>query len=185
MSERTPHLTKTDWLSQGFKALISKGPTALRAEALARDIGATKGSFYWHFKDITAFQEQMITLWEAAARDTITVNTDATSVEALSILANSMSPWETVASPILSADLAMRAWANENATARATVKAVDDMRLDELAKTLRQIGIANPDFSRAIYGAMIGLNSLPDGNRDANAEALSSLLAAVVALAES
>lgn len=185
MSQQTPHLTKTDWLSQGFKALISKGPTSLRAEALARDIGATKGSFYWHFKDISAFQTQMITLWEAAARDAIALDEDRTSVEALSVLANSMSPWETTTSPILSADLAMRAWANENATARETVKAVDDMRLEELAKTLRHIGIANPDFSRAIYGAMIGLNSLPDGNREVNAAALSSLLAAVVALAES
>ncbi|MFN3661424.1 TetR family transcriptional regulator [Yoonia sp.] len=41
-----------DWLMAGFRALASHGPSALRAAALARDLGTTKGSFYWHFKDL-------------------------------------------------------------------------------------------------------------------------------------
>ena len=36
----------------GFRALARSGARALRAEALARDLDTTKGSFYWHFKDL-------------------------------------------------------------------------------------------------------------------------------------
>ncbi len=43
-------LTRSDWVLAGFRALLASGPDAIRVEALARDLRATKGSFYWHFK---------------------------------------------------------------------------------------------------------------------------------------
>ena len=59
----TVKLTRDDWLAAGFLALSRDGPTALRAEALARKLKTTKGSFYWHFADLPAFKQAMLTLW--------------------------------------------------------------------------------------------------------------------------
>ncbi|MEH6751885.1 MAG: TetR family transcriptional regulator, partial [Paracoccaceae bacterium] len=35
----------------GLAALAEAGPVALKAEPMARRLGTTKGSFYWHFAD--------------------------------------------------------------------------------------------------------------------------------------
>ena len=60
-------LNPEDWLGAGFRTLAARGPAALKAEVLARDLGTTKGSFYWHFKDVPTFRAQMLALWHARA----------------------------------------------------------------------------------------------------------------------
>ena len=60
-------LSKDDWIKAGFKALTEAGPKALKAEPLARRLGTTKGSFYWHFDDVPAFQTAMMETWETRA----------------------------------------------------------------------------------------------------------------------
>ncbi len=39
----------------------------MRVERLARDLGVTKGSFYWHFTDRSELLEALIAEWEAEA----------------------------------------------------------------------------------------------------------------------
>ena len=60
-------LSKQDWISAGFSALQANGPSALKAEPLARALNTTKGSFYWHFRDVPAFHKHMLTHWEDEA----------------------------------------------------------------------------------------------------------------------
>ena len=62
MSTRA-RLTRPDWLLAGFQALAEAGPVALKAEPMARRLGTTKGSFYWHFADVPDFHRQMLSLW--------------------------------------------------------------------------------------------------------------------------
>ena len=42
---------KPQWLRAGLEALRKGGVGAVRVERLAEDVGVTKGSFYWHFRD--------------------------------------------------------------------------------------------------------------------------------------
>jgi len=51
---RSTRLTRDIWIDAGLKALVSDGPAALAAEPMARRMKTTKGSFYWHFKDVPA-----------------------------------------------------------------------------------------------------------------------------------
>src|SRR5207247_4105060 len=44
-------LGKDDWLRGARLALLREGPNGVRVEPLARELGVTKGSFYWHFHD--------------------------------------------------------------------------------------------------------------------------------------
>lgn len=60
-----------DWLQAGVRALRRGGFEAVRVEALARDLGVSKGSFYWHFRDRNDLVLGLINLWEAETRHLI------------------------------------------------------------------------------------------------------------------
>jgi len=61
-------LGKDDWLRAARRALLERGPDAVRVEPLARDLGVTKGSFYWHFADRADLLEALLVEWEEETR---------------------------------------------------------------------------------------------------------------------
>ena len=65
---RTP---RDDWIAAGLKALARGGPEAVRVEPLARELGATKGSFYWHFNDRAMLLEALLDDWERTVVDDV------------------------------------------------------------------------------------------------------------------
>lgn len=62
-------LTRTDWTVAALDALARDGLRAVAVEPLAERLGATKGSFYWHFRDRNALLEAAVTHWERTATD--------------------------------------------------------------------------------------------------------------------
>jgi AcrR family transcriptional regulator len=53
-----------DWAAAALEAMADGGVAAVRVEALAPLVGATKGSFYWHFADRAAVIEAALARWE-------------------------------------------------------------------------------------------------------------------------
>src|SRR5436190_89599 len=49
-------LTADDWVQAGFAVLAESGPNALRIDRLCERLEVTKGSFYWHFTDLSAYR---------------------------------------------------------------------------------------------------------------------------------
>ena len=45
-------------------ALLNRGVAGVRVEVLAQELGVTKGSFYWHFRDREALLEALLREWE-------------------------------------------------------------------------------------------------------------------------
>jgi AcrR family transcriptional regulator len=62
---RTPRLTAQDWVHAALSAIADRGLEAVSIEPLARTLGATKGSFYWHFANREALVEAALLAWEA------------------------------------------------------------------------------------------------------------------------
>ncbi len=46
-----PQTDRDTWLRAATQTLADSGVDGVKVETLARQIGLTKGSFYWHFKD--------------------------------------------------------------------------------------------------------------------------------------
>ncbi len=57
-------LQPEDWIHAAFLHLSAHGIETVRVEFLARELGATKGSFYWHFKDRDDLLSRMLSRWE-------------------------------------------------------------------------------------------------------------------------
>ncbi|MFB9361332.1 TetR/AcrR family transcriptional regulator [Actinoplanes nipponensis] len=60
----TPRLTADDWTSAALEAMAGGGLAAVAVEPLAARLGATKGSFYWHFANRDALIEAALLRWE-------------------------------------------------------------------------------------------------------------------------
>lgn len=62
-------LTRADWIGTAVEALARDGLRAVAVEPLAERLGATKGSFYWHFRDRNALLQAAVEHWEATVVD--------------------------------------------------------------------------------------------------------------------
>jgi AcrR family transcriptional regulator len=62
-------LGAADWVDAGFSLLATDGVKALTLGRLCERVGATKGSFYWHFADLGAYRRALADTW-AQVNDT-------------------------------------------------------------------------------------------------------------------
>ncbi len=56
-------LSRDDWISAALAAIADGGLAAVAVETLATSLGATKGSFYWHFENRDALIGAAIERW--------------------------------------------------------------------------------------------------------------------------
>jgi AcrR family transcriptional regulator len=148
-------LSAQDWVDQGLKTLAKNGFTALKAEPLAKALGVSRGSFYWHFADISAFHAAILAHWREIAAEQIIAGVEAASSEEdpLAVLLR------RVFSERLVLESAVRTWASVDPVARAAVQAIDRRRLGYIEGLLTKSGLAaNTARARAqiLYWAFLG-----------------------------
>ncbi|MDX5402568.1 MAG: TetR/AcrR family transcriptional regulator [Rhodobacterales bacterium] len=183
MDKRT-RLTRTDWIMAGFTALTEAGPVALKAEPMARRLGTTKGSFYWHFGDVPDFHGKMLSLWAEGAVGHIpaALADQPTAVAKLRRLGQIVAGGGHPVLGDLPVEPAIRAWAREDATVAATLAEVDRTRMAFIQELLSEIGITNPEMARIIYAAHVGMQDLTARDGIDNASPMGSLVDLVLAL---
>src|SRR5712691_12076500 len=148
-------LSAKDWLEQGLRTLASYGFTALKAEPLAKAMGVSRGSFYWHFADIGAFHAAILKHWREVAAEQIIANLDAASDnrDRLPLLLRQAFGGK------LALENAVRTWATVDPAARSAVQAIDRRRLAYVESMLRASGFS-PGVARAraqiFYWAFVG-----------------------------
>ncbi|MDQ3693080.1 MAG: TetR/AcrR family transcriptional regulator [Chloroflexota bacterium] len=57
-------LTPDDWADAALRAMAEGGVGAVAINKLAKELGATRGSFYWHFADRAALIKAALLRWE-------------------------------------------------------------------------------------------------------------------------
>lgn len=176
-------LSRELWIAAGFKALAEQGSVALKAEPLARRLNTTKGSFYWHFQDVPAFQAALLADWETQAKAQLALaqgagSTPAKRLRELGEMVN------YTASNTAHIEPAIRAWARETTLVAEAMDRVDQLRLAYLNQLLADMGLTNADISRLIYGSLLGMQELSTRDGQANGEALGTLVDLVLALYE-
>jgi AcrR family transcriptional regulator len=154
-------LSAKDWLDQGLKALARDGFTALKAEPLAKAMGVSRGSFYWHFADVEAFHAEILEHWREVAVERIIADVEAAR--------GNDNPLQLLLRRVFSErpalEQAVRSWAAVDPAARAAMQAIDRRRLGYVESLLRDSGLL-PDVARAraqiLYWAFLGF-ALSDG----------------------
>ncbi len=57
-------LSAEDWVRAALALIAREGVAAVAVESLARELGVTKGSFYWHFENRDALISAALRAWE-------------------------------------------------------------------------------------------------------------------------
>ena len=148
-------LTKTDWLDHGLRTLAASGANALKVAPMSEALQVSRGSFYWHFKDIADFRSELLGYWRQRLTDQIIQELESAESEAGRL--NYLMKRAFTADHRL--DRAVRNWAAEDSDVAAMVAAVDAGRVAYIARILEAAGVREPQTSsRAafLYWAYLG-----------------------------
>lgn len=165
MNDKT-RLDREAWIHAGLRGLSERGPAALRAEPLARELGVSKGSFYWHFVNLAAFEAAIIDYWVAVAtRDIIDeVESGAQgAAERLALLVERSTEPPPAAVGGRRVEGAIRCWARGDTRVGERLREVDAARLAFCAALFRAHGLPAAQArqrGRLLYAGLIGLEQL-------------------------
>jgi AcrR family transcriptional regulator len=72
-------LSRDSWIDAALELLLQSGPDAVAVQPIARKLGTTKGSFYWHFSSRDDLLRATLERWEAVATDDVITSVESRS----------------------------------------------------------------------------------------------------------
>jgi AcrR family transcriptional regulator len=155
------------WIEAALDALADNGVEAVRVERLAKALGVTKGSFYWHFKDRPALLDAMLQSWRQRATLAIIDRLESGKGSPEKRLSQLLSlPRVHQKRPRRGAEIeaAIRLWARLDDKAASCIAEIDRLRLSYIQTLLTATERFSPEDvkSRAvvIYAYMQGLAAI-------------------------
>ena len=123
-------LDREAWIKGAIAILAEHGAERLRVEVLAKRLGVTKGSFYWHFKDRRDLLNAVLEFWKEGRIRDIRKQTQAEPGGEVAALLHTIEVYSSARNRKgISIEAAVRDWARRDAQAVAVVEEVDAERL--------------------------------------------------------
>jgi AcrR family transcriptional regulator len=135
-------LSPDDWAKAALAAIARGGVSAVAVETVAAELGATKGSFYWHFRNRDALIQAALDRWERDRTDAVIEDLDrepdpATRLRKLLTAAFALGPTDR-------AEIALLANPDHPAALRA-VRRVAERRISYISRQLEALGWPSDD----------------------------------------
>lgn len=128
-------LTSRDaWLDRGLQRLAAGGPDAVKIEPIARELGVTKGSFYWHFANRGALLGEILDTWERVLVDDTIRDIERHGGDGRTKLRRLFS---LASGDAVRVDLAVRDWARRDAAVADRLRRVDNRRMEYMRELFR------------------------------------------------
>ena len=159
-ASRNGRLSAEDWAREALDQIAEQGVASVAVEPLARRLGVTKGSFYWHFPSRDALLQAALERWETAEQEIVfgSVENVSDPRERLRSLFRLVA--HEVKSHIIYSELLK---ALDHPTVSPVIGRVSQRRLDYLTASFRQAGlgrIAAQHRARLAYAAYVGFLQL-------------------------
>ncbi|MCK5771229.1 TetR/AcrR family transcriptional regulator [Algiphilus sp.] len=138
-------LTADDWATAALDAMAAGGLESVAIEPLARQLGVTKGSFYWHFANRDALIRAALERWEREETDDI-----------IARVGDAADPYERIVRVFKSANASYRsgrlylalAAASDRPAIQQAVRRVSERRMAYLLDCYRALGLSEADARR-------------------------------------
>jgi len=174
MAQRA-RLSADDWVTAALEVLVSDGISAVKILPLAKRLGVTRGSFYWHFENHEALLNRLLEVWEETNSGSIirAATLEGSIVDRYVALMRCWLGFERF-DPRL--EVAVRNWGRGNPELWQKLRATDERRVDACVEMLAA-EVSDPVMrlhrARTIYFLQMGWYELEvDEPMDARIEAL-------------
>ena len=152
-TEREPGratFTPETWIEAATEVLVDRGIDHVRVDILAAELGVTRGSFYWHFRDREDLLRRVLQAWHESTTEQLTRRLEGARSDPREQLRDVISlPFRgRAAVRAARIELAIRAWARRDDLARQVVDEGDARRLAYHAQIFGALGFA-PDEAAA------------------------------------
>lgn len=168
-------LTPESWIEGATELLVDKGIDSVRVDVLAKILGVTRGSFYWHFRDRDDLLKSVLKAWRDAATEQLIERFERKTTDPRVLIKELISlPFRgRSAERAARIELAIRAWARGDEAARQAVDEVDARRISYIAQCFSALGYSIAQ-ARArgfmLYAWEVGESVLHQGNATQKAE---------------
>src|SRR6478736_237583 len=154
-AERSGRLSAEAWAQAALDVIAEQGVAAVAVEPLARRLGVTKGSFYWHFPSRDALLQAALERWEQVEQETVFGSVEQVPeprerLRALFLVVAHQVKLHTIYSELLKA--------LDHPTVKPVIERVSKRRLDYLTASMRQAGMGRADAqhrARLAYAAYV------------------------------
>ena len=170
--ERSGRLSADDWAQAALEQIAEQGVSAVAVEPLARRLGVTKGSFYWHFPSRDALLQAALERWEGHEQDEVFGQLEGIQDPAARLGALFKLVANEVQSHVIYSELLK---ALDHPSVQPVIGRVSKRRLDYLTSAFRAAGLDATDAqhrARLAYAAYVGFLqlNLQLGQRDMQRE---------------
>lgn len=157
---RAARLSAEDWAQAALDLVAEQGVAAVAVEPLARRLGVTKGSFYWHFPSRDALLQAALERWEAIEQVSVFGSLEAVPDPKERLRALFLLVAHEVQPHIIYSELLK---ALDHPAVQPVINRVSQRRLDYLVASFRQAGLARTEAqhrARLAYSAYLGFLQL-------------------------
>jgi len=161
-------LSRDVWIAAALAALARDGIAGVAVEPLARGLGASKGSFYWHFADRAELIDAALELWEQ--RETTDVIEQVRAIHDPRERLNALGVGAYAGAARGNANAAVLAAAGDPRV-RAVLERVTRVRLAFLERLYSDLGVAagqTARHARLAYAVYLGIGELRRADPDPN-----------------
>ena len=140
-------LTPQTWIDAATEVLVDRGIDHVRVDVLATELGVTRGSFYWHFRDREDLLRQVLQAWRFRATNELTSRLKQDGRDATTQLRDviSLPHRGRAAARAARIELAIRAWARRDPVARGALDEADAIRIDYHRQIFEALGFATQE----------------------------------------
>ena len=171
-----PTLTPADWIDAALRAMAVTGPDGVAVDRLAKELGATRGSFYWHFTDRADLLRAALEHWERHDTDDVIALLDALPGPRERLTTLLTHALTATADPL---EVALTA-AGAHALVAPVLRRVVARRLEVLERIFTELGLDEEEArqrSWTAYTSYVGHHQLLRGDVAAPPPALDRVLA--------
>jgi AcrR family transcriptional regulator len=142
MTPARPTLTPDNWIEAATTVLVDQGIDHVRVDTLAGQLGVTRGSFYWHFRDREDLLRRVLQAWAERSTAQLTRRLESARDDPREQLRDVISlPFRgRAAAKAARIELAIRAWARRDDMARQAVDEADASRIAYHADVFGALG---------------------------------------------
>jgi AcrR family transcriptional regulator len=157
---RSGRLSADDWAREALDQIAEQGVASVAVEPLARRLGVTKGSFYWHFPSRDALLQAALERWESAEQEMVFASLEQVADPRERLRALFRLVAHEVKSHVIYSELLK---ALDHPAVSPVIGRVSQRRLDYLTASFRQAGLsrtAAQHRARLAYAAYVGFLQL-------------------------